>query len=971
VPDPSRQQVVRNQPSTHETRWSFLLPSIRRVLFAALAAVALVVIAISLAMAALQEARHERQLLSAIIERIQVQVDGALRQLLVPVERQLLRDLERVRRERMPRGDASEMLDTLLPPMRLLDGVQSMMLGDATGYQLLVMQWSEAVLASPLLQGVADLPPAPPAGVEQFFVREVRRAAWGPRSEWTLFQPDAVTVQHQWQIDLPDYDPRQRPWFVRALDRLAEVECSPPEVEPTPIVWTDVYELFTTKTPGLSVSAAARAPDGAVQVVAYDLLLDDLDAYVASLSTTPTGRTFLCRSDGVFLASPSAGAGTERRHLQPIESVGAAPEMAWAQRWRARDSVERDTFQFDADGELWWGAWHRFQVLGSAPLWLGVVMPRRELLDLVGSERIHHFALLLGALGLALLLATAFAWRIARPLREVVVLSERIGALDLDDGPTPESRIVELRQLITTLEATRRALREHIEARGRAAQALALGEDRYRTTVELAAVGIAHVDLEHRFTVANEHLCRILGRSRAELLTECVDDLVHEGDREEFGAMLRAIVAGSTSEDIGRSVVRWIGPKGQTVQVEVGVRLLRDAGAAPSHFVMAVSDLTERASLEERLRQAQRLEAVGRLAGGVAHDFNNLLTGILGHLSVARELSPPTGDLAEELRSAENAVASGAVLVRQLLAFARREATRPRIVDVGVRLQNSATLLRRLIDERIRLHVVVAEGSHRARIDPTQLEQIVVNLVLNARDAIDDEGMITIDVTADERDGRRFVVVVVVVADDGSGMTPDVLDRAFDPFFTTKGPAKGTGLGLASCFAIVEGAGGSISISSEPQVGTRVRFELPATDAPVDEGDGDPATKAAAARGETVLCVEDEPAIRRIIERALKARGYRVLLAASGEEALAIVAGEQHIDLLVTDLRMPGLQGDELARRIVVTHPVTRVLLMSGYADPGVAERNDAFAMIAKPYTPDELLQRVREVLDAAPRQKA
>jgi two-component system, cell cycle sensor histidine kinase and response regulator CckA len=970
VPDPSKQRVGRSQLPPGDKRWSLLRPSIRRVLFAALAAVALVVVAISLAMAALQEARHERQLLSAIIERIQLQVDGALRQLLVPVERQLLRDLERVRRDRMPRGDASQMLDTLLPPMRLLEGVQSMMLGDATGYQLLVMQWSEAVLASPLLQGIAGLPPAPPPGVEQFFVREVRRAEWGPRSEWTLFQPDAATVQRQWQIDLPDYDPRQRPWFVRALDQLAEVERSPPGGEPTPIVWTDVYELFTTKTPGLSVSAAARAPDGAVQVVAYDLLLDDLDAYVASLSTTPTGRTFLCRSDGVLLASPSAGAGAERRRLQPIESVGAAPEMAWAQRWRARDSVERDTFQFDADGESWWGAWHRFQVLGSAPLWLGVVMPRRELLDLVGSERTHYFALLLGALGLALLLATAFAWRIARPLREVVVLSERIGALDLDEGPTPESRIVELRQLITTLEATRRALREHIEARGRAAEALALGEDRYRTTVELAAVGIAHVDLEHRFTVANEHLCRILGRSRAELLTACVDDLVHEGDREEFGAMLRAIVAGSTSEDIGRSVVRWIGPGGQTVQVEVGVRLLRDAGGAPSHFVMAVSDLTERASLEECLCGAQRLEVVVCLAGGVAHDFNNLLTGILGHLSVARELSPPTGDLAEELRSAENAVASGAVLVRQLLAFARREATRPRTVDVGVRLQQGATLLRRLIDERIRLHVVVAEGSHRARIDPTQLEQIVVNLVLNARDAIDDEGRITIDVTADERDGRRYVVVVV--ADDGAGMTPDVLERAFDPFFTTKGSAKGTGLGLASCFAIVEGAGGSISISSEPQVGTRVRFELPATDAPVDDdGEGDPGTSAAAGRGETVLCVEDEPAIRRIIERALTSRGYRVLLAASGEEALAIAAGEQHIDLLVTDLRMPGLQGDDLARRIVVTHPGTRVLLMSGYADPGVAERNDAFAMIAKPYTPDELLLRVREVLDATMRSKA
>src|SRR5881397_1969037 len=389
-------------------------------------------------------------------------------------------------------------------------------------------------------------------------------------------------------------------------------------------------------------------------------------------------------------------------------------------------------------------------------------------------------------------------------------------------------------------------------------------------------------------------------------------------------------------------------------------------------------DVTERLGLEQQLRQAQKMEAVGRLAGGVAHDFNNILTAITGHAELLLEdlglHDPRRADVDEIRRSAERA----AGLTRQLLAFSRQQVLQPKVVDVNALVLDMDKLLRRLIGEDVELATVLDPALGRVKADPGQLEQVIVNLAVNARDAMPDGGKLTLETRNIDLDSSYTLehslvkpgpYVQLTVSDSGIGMDEETQAHAFEPFFTTKPRGQGTGLGLAMVYGTVKQSGGFIWVYSEPGHGATFKIYLPRVDTPTEAATL-PAPTVQPARGsETVLLAEDEPAVRAIAQQALERHGYTVLAAPSGAAALALAA--QHaatIDLLLTDVVMPGMSGRDLADRLTAQRPGIRVLYISGYTDNAIVRHGmlePGLAYLQKPFRPHALVRKVREVLDA------
>src|SRR5581483_9270792 len=388
-------------------------------------------------------------------------------------------------------------------------------------------------------------------------------------------------------------------------------------------------------------------------------------------------------------------------------------------------------------------------------------------------------------------------------------------------------------------------------------------------------------------------------------------------------------------------------------------------------------DITEKKRLEDQLRHSQKLEAVGRLAGGVAHDFNNLLAVIMGYSDLIRVNARKSDRLARDIEEIRRASERGASLTQQLLAFSRGQLLQPQVVEVNALVGAMADMLRRVIGEDIELELQLDPEAGCVTGDPGQLEQVVLNLVLNARDAMARGGRLTLETARVDLDVRHVEHhagaglgphVRLTVRDTGCGMPPEVMAHLFEPFFTTKEPGRGTGLGLSTVYGIVKQHGGHVEVDSQPGQGSTFRVHLPRVDAE-PEPQRPAATGKARPRGtETVLVVEDEGALRDLIGRILGHRGYTILPAGDGEEALALaVKHPEPIQLLVTDLVMPRMGGFELAARVRGAHPETRVLYLSGYSTETLEERADVGAdavLLQKPFTPDALLRTVREVLD-------
>ncbi len=469
----------------------------------------------------------------------------------------------------------------------------------------------------------------------------------------------------------------------------------------------------------------------------------------------------------------------------------------------------------------------------------------------------------------------------------------------------------------------------------------------------------------------NDAATEQFGYSREQLLNMNLSNLHSEED------IIRLRQSAETHDvtSIGLRGWRTKTADGQNVDTDLSVRFLEFDGEECA--LICLLDMTARKTLEERLRQAGKMEAIGMLAGGIAHDFNNLLTIISGYsqLLMSGVSDADRISLEQVLKASEKA----AQLTGQLLAFSRRQDLQPQLLDCNRIIEGMSTMLRRLIGEHIELRLALEPNLGAVYSDPGHIDQVIMNLVVNARDALAQGGHLTIETAnvdlSDDYSWRHLGVppgsyVMLAVSDTGVGMDSRTRARVFDPFFTTKEMGRGTGLGLSTVYGIVKQANGTVDLISEPQRGTSVKVYLPriGNTAQPEQTPQQELTEGRAG-GETILVVEDEDAVRRLVRAALERPGYRVLVAASGADALRIAREMPHIDVLITDLVMPEMSGVQVAERIREIFPKIHLLYMSGYTDRSI-QRTDMLTQdtefLQKPFTPAVLVSKIRQILARA-----
>jgi PAS domain S-box-containing protein len=512
-----------------------------------------------------------------------------------------------------------------------------------------------------------------------------------------------------------------------------------------------------------------------------------------------------------------------------------------------------------------------------------------------------------------------------------------------------------------------------ITERRRGDEALRLSEERFRALVEHNSEAVFVVDAGGIVGFASESVFRVTGTPASDWLGHSIFDRVHPDDRarveEAFAACLTLRSASlSVSYRSRHADGSWRDREASVVN--------RFEEPAVGGLIVNFRDVTDRVRLEAALKQAQKMEAIGSLASGIAHDFNNLLTAILGFTDLTLSQLDGAHPVRPDLEEVEKAATSAAALTRQLLAFSRKQILQPEVLDLNAAVTRIEKLLRRTLGENISLLTRLATPLDTVIADSGQIEQVILNLAVNARDAMPAGGALTIETTnvvldADyavhHSDATAGAHVLVAISDTGIGMDPTVQAHLFEPFFTTKERGKGTGLGLATVYGIVRQSGGSVSVYSEVGHGTTFKIYLPAAGSAVQPADP---VRIEPARGtETILLVEDQPEVLAVTRATLERHGYAVIGAATGMEALeqARTHGST-IAMLLTDVVMPGMTGRELATALLHNHPTLRVLYMSGYTDGiivhhGVLDPDVAF--IQKPFTPNALLSKVRERLDA------
>jgi two-component system cell cycle sensor histidine kinase/response regulator CckA len=529
-----------------------------------------------------------------------------------------------------------------------------------------------------------------------------------------------------------------------------------------------------------------------------------------------------------------------------------------------------------------------------------------------------------------------------------------------------------LARLIPAIERERREVEVRRE-RARVEVALRRSEAQYRSLVEGAVFGIYQATIEGRFLAVNPALVTMLGYESAE-------DLISIGvshlyvDTSMRAQLLRRSF--SAAELVGQEVM-WRRKTGEEIRVRLSGRPIDEPQAHSAIFEVIVEDVTEQHRLHEQLRQAQKMEAIGQLAGGVAHDFNNMLTAILGYAELLTDQIGPDKPIGRDLHEIKAAATRAAALTRQLLAFSRQQVLAMAAVDLTHVVRTVAPMLQRLLGERIAITTALTDDLGPVMADVAQLEHLLINLSLNARDAMPEGGVLTFTTANVELDETYTVrhpgaksgrFVMMRVADTGLGMPPDVQARIFEPFFTTKAHDRGTGLGLAAVYGTVKQFGGYIEVESQLGRGTTFTIYLPKASQTAQLPSG---TRAVSAGGghETVLVVEDESGVRAFVKIALQRFGYRVVEAESAEAALILMkAFEGPIDLLLTDVVLPGMSGRDLATQVGRDRPKTRVLFMSGYArglGSSDGKLDASVHLLEKPFTAQALLNKLRQLLGA------
>jgi PAS domain S-box-containing protein len=507
-----------------------------------------------------------------------------------------------------------------------------------------------------------------------------------------------------------------------------------------------------------------------------------------------------------------------------------------------------------------------------------------------------------------------------------------------------------------------------ISDRKRAEESLRQSESQFRALFENAFDAVLIANDEGAYVDANPAACALFGVPYDEIMGRTIDDFTEEGSRPNAWPMWEQFL----KEGRMHGMIRLRRSDRQIVDVDFSAT----ANFVPGRHFSVLRDVTERRKLEEQLRQSQKLESVGMLAGGIAHDFNNLLTVITGYSELTLNRLDQADPLARNIEEIKKASKRAAALTRQLLAFSRKQVLQPKVIDLNSVIVNIEKMLGRLVGEDMELRTSQGIGLGQVKADPGQIEQVILNLVVNARDAMPKGGKITLEtanIYLDETYARGHIAVkpgwfvMLAVTDTGQGMDVETQKYIFEPFFTTKEEGKGTGLGLSTVYGIVKQSDGNIWVYSEVGVGTTFKIYLPLVDEQVTETGADAARRESVPGTETILLAEDEEMVRNLARESLEMNGYTVLEAANGKEALLIC--QQHegrIHLLLTDMVMPRMSGKELAEQLVKLRPDTRVLYMSGYTNQaivhhGILDRDIAF--IGKPFTPDGLVTEVVKVL--------
>ena len=536
-----------------------------------------------------------------------------------------------------------------------------------------------------------------------------------------------------------------------------------------------------------------------------------------------------------------------------------------------------------------------------------------------------------------------------------------------------EVLVRKLNEKAQKLEQANRVLLEEIAERKRSHEALQL-RDRAMQAVSQGILISDPNKADNPIIYASAGFERITGYSQEEVLGKnCRFLQGKETDRDTVKEIHDAVVDG---QSCSVEILNYR-KDGTTFWNALSLNPVHGESGTLEYFVGVQNDITHRMHLESQLRQSQKMDAVGRLAGGVAHDFNNLLTVISGYSDLILSAPGDEKNVRESARFISEAGSRAAALTQQLLGFSRQSMLKPEILDINSAITEGAKLLRRLLGSDIEFMTVLQPDLNQVKVDPGQLDQVLMNLAINARDAMPEGGKLTIESSnvflsdeyaATHLDCKTGPHVMLAVSDTGCGMNRDVVARIFEPFFTTKPKGKGTGLGMATVFGIVQQSGGCIHVYSEPGHGTMFKIYFPAVTGPAPSVD-DTAARLGIRGSETILLVEDDERVRKLALVTLERFGYTVLTAISGEDALRVARDHRGVpDLLLTDVVIPDFSGPELAERIRVLYPEVRVLFMSGYTDDAVIRLgllHGTVSFIQKPFGQIDLARKVREVLDA------
>ena len=503
---------------------------------------------------------------------------------------------------------------------------------------------------------------------------------------------------------------------------------------------------------------------------------------------------------------------------------------------------------------------------------------------------------------------------------------------------------------------------------------IAAREELFELISENAADMIAVVNADGTRAYNSPSYERLLGYSPEELRATASFDQIHPDDRAK---VVEAAEEAKRSGHGKRAEYRMRHKDGRWVSLESTASAVRDGKGQVQKLVIVNRDITERKQFEQQLQMAQKVEAIARLSGGIAHDFNNILGVIIGYTEALQKRMQPENAFREPIAEIQRAARRGASLTQQLLAFSRKQVLEPKIIDLNAVLRDMEKMLDSLVGEQIKLDLALSDSLGMVKADRTQLEQVLLNLTVNARDAMPEGGKFTIEtfnVEMSEASPARPAYmlpgsyVLLKVTDTGSGMTREVQAHIFEPFFTTKEIGKGTGLGLATVYGIVKQSGGYVLVDSEPAKGTVFEIYLPLIEAPAEIAKKDRSPVERARKNETtVLLVEDEASLRKLTRDVLQEMGYTVHEAADAAQALELAKKHRAIDLLLTDVVMPGMSGRALADALAISHPDTRVLFMSGYTHGEIAKQgvlDDGTIILRKPFTQEELIRRVEDALE-------